>query len=250
MNITDKEKARVIRKTNKKISRHIANHPSRGWLAKIETLDQLKWWVLHGKQQELLSLAWKIEYLDLDDQLEDQVESGQITKHQMDRTFLMLDCYSALWKLIKRSFKTIKKELARNSIDLPFTSPSALFCCLCTELSEFTFLHCFEPYLELGGKRLEDWILLGIRERGGEILEESDSKKLKKLPHAPFLTKKRFEWVNIVLSICENKANSQNITIKKAWDAYNVSLDSLIEESVKPLHEIRSTTIWRNGKSI
>jgi hypothetical protein len=234
---------------HEKISTHIAGQPPIHWLEKVKTLDQLECWKLTHREQYCLSLAWRAKYLGLDEPLEAKVQNGQITKGEMTRAWLMVDYYSALWDLVQRSFTIAKTELEKKSIELPFDSALELFLRLCTEMSDSTFLHCFEPYLEVGGKRLEDFVLLGLKARKGKTLKPHELKKLQKLPHANQLTYKRLEWLNIFLRIAERKATTRNSHIKRAWQAYNLSLDHVLEELVKPLHEVRSTHVWHNGKS-
>jgi hypothetical protein len=233
----------------KKISTHIAGQPPIHWLEKIKTLDQLEWWKLTHREQKCLALAWRAKYLGEDEPLEEKVRRGQISKGEMQRAWLMVDWYSALWDVVQRSFTAIKAELAKKSVELPFDSAFALFLHLCTEMSEYTLLHCFEPYLEVSGKQLEDYVKLGLRDRKGENLKPHQLKKLEKLPHASYLSHKRLEWLTIILKIVEKKATSRNPHIKRAWTVYNSALDDLLKGLVKPLHEKRSTYIWHKGKS-
>jgi hypothetical protein len=232
-----------------KISNHIAGQPPIHWLDKVKTLDQSKWWKLTHREQYCLSLALRAKYLFLDEPLEAKVQNGQITKGEMTRAWLMADYYSALWDLVQRSFTAIKIELNKKSIELPFDSALDLFFRLCTEMAEYTLLHCFEPYLEVSGKQLEDYIKLYLRDSNGEELKEHLRDRLEKIPHASYLSHKRLEWLTIVLRIAEKKTTNRNPHIKSAWVAYNLALNNLLEKEVKALHEVRFTYAWHKGKS-
>jgi hypothetical protein len=232
---------------HEKISNYIAGQPPIHWLKKTNTPDQSEWWELIHREQYCLSLAWRAKYLGLDEPLEAKVQSKEITKGEMTRAKLMVAYYSAIWDLVRICFTIVKTELKRESIELPFDSASDLFFRLCTEMAEYTFLHCLEPYIEVSGSKMESWERLCRKAKKTRY----DDKKLEKLPHASYLTHNRSEWSNIVLQIVEKKATSHNPDIKEAWDDYQYQLEVFFRRLAKLSKKApRYSYGFNNGKEL
>jgi hypothetical protein len=222
----------------------LAAQPSQGWIKKINTSDQVKYWVQASLHFYCIAKCWVAQKTFQKDPLRPLLKEGAISRNTYNIVWFSQKAFERLWDIVQLVAPFVQESFERNGINYPFPDEVSLFACLVGEMIDSEFSLCFARYAHFSKTRQEKALRLQAKAYAGEELTEPQKKLIKTVE----ARRPKTSLGNAVFSIARQAAKEE-IIIQAALEDYEIAWGRLLKAYATKCHNEGCHT-WIHGRIV
>lgn len=218
-----------------KIAQGLKQQPDVELLYRVKTLEQFACWLYKRLFYECISESWQLLYkVVVSSTMRDLLEAGLIDETFYNHAGLTALFLQRTWELVVFSFDDcIRPELVRLGVSDRIQTPFDFFGQIVCYESYTGFSRCLKPFYNFQARKQSKIYRAAVNAL-------ADGKPLPAVEDSPN------PGINLLLTVCEPKATSNNPVLKSSFKAFKAALIDLYDYSAKYCWHTRSFQ-WNKG---